>query len=940
MKLKIYKTLTLLIPLCLGLSIRTVAQEQVEGRDTVVEESTLSNERVKIGYGEQPSVRVSSAMSTVKGTDLQKSFTSNLTNTLYGRLAGLTVMQNSGEPGNDVASGFGRGIGTYVNSGILVMIDGFENTLEQLVPDEIETISLLKDASATAIYGSRGANGVLLVTTKRGKDSPLVINFSTQQGFHQAHRLPQFLGSYDYARLYNEGLKNDGKAPLYTDAALSAYQAGSDPYFFPNVNWYDEVLKKNAPISNYNLNFRGGNSTVRYFALLNYINNSGLLINAGDLEAESINSNYNRFNFRSNVDINVTDRLTASLTLGGTVEDKANPAGNTLGGFFGTLQTLAPNAFPVRNPDGSFGGNAAFSNPLGNILQTGSYTSNGRTLQSTLKLTNQLDFITQGLSVTGAVSFNNFFRSFSTKSKQYERFSITKGSNDTINYTRFGQKTALVGNEDNSDQFRNTTFQAFLNYDRAFGKNAISAMMMYNYDSYTAIDNTTTSVNSLPFQHVGLGGRLTYANNDKYIAEFSFGYMGSENFAADKRYGFFPAASLAWVASNEKFLKNSKSVSHLKLRASYGLSGNDQIGGTRFAFDQRFPYTAQYYFGTANTAVFGLEEGTAANKNVTWEKDTKLNVGLELTLWKRLDVNLDVFNQDRFDILAAPNSSVPQYVGVSLPLLNQGKVNNRGFEAAIRYNSNPKKAFQFFVEANSWYAKNKIVFNSESIKLYDYQYTTGRPIGQPFGLEALGLFRDAADIAASPRQTFALVQPGDIKYKDQNGDGLIDQNDAAPIGTPSVPTVTLGFRTGFKYKNFDLDVLFQGITGNTVYFGGSLFHAFQSNGKIAPIALDRWTPETAATATYPRLSASNNLNNYRFSSFWQRDGSFLKLRSIELGYTLSQKLVEKIKLKSARLYVNGTNLLSIDKMEGYIDPETRSGYPALRTVSLGIRCQF
>jgi TonB-linked SusC/RagA family outer membrane protein len=940
MKQKIYKTLAVLLLFCFGQSIRMIAQEQAEGTDTVVEDSTLSKEQVKIGYGEQPAVRVSSAVSTVKGTDLQKSFTSSLTNTLYGRLAGLTVRQNSGEPGSDTASLSGRGIGSYANSGILVMIDGFENSLDQLVPDEIETISLLKDASATAIYGSRGANGVLLVTTKRGKNGPLVINFSTQQGFHQAHRLPQFLDSYDYARLYNEGLKNDGKAPLYSDAALNAYQSGSDPYFFPNVNWYDQVLKKSAPISNYNLNFRGGNGTVRYFALLNYINNSGLLINAGDLETESINSNYNRFNFRSNVDINITERLSASLTFGGTVEDKANPAGNTTGGIFGSLQTLAPNAFPVRNPDGSFGGNAAFSNPLGNILQTGSYTSNGRTLQSTLKLTNQLDFITQGLSVTGAVSFNNFFRSFSTKSKQYERFSITKGSNDTINYTRFGQKTSLFGNEDNSDQFRNTVFQAFLNYDRAFGKNAISAMVMYNYDTYTAIDNTTTAVNSLPFQHLGLGGRFTYANNDKYIAEFSFGYMGSENFAADKRFGFFPAGSLAWVASNENFLKNSKSISYLKLRASYGLSGSDLIGGTRFAFDQRFPYTAQYNFGTANTAVFGLEEGTAANKNVTWEKDTKLNVGLELTLWKRLDVNLDVFNNDRFDILAAPNSSVPQYVGVSLPLLNQGKVNNRGFEAAIRYHSNPEKAFQFFAEVNSWYAKNKIVFNSESIKLYDYQYTTGRPIGQPFGLEALGLFRDAAEIAASPRQTFAPVQPGDIKYKDQNGDGLIDQNDAAPIGNPSVPTVTLGFRTGFKYKNFDLDVLFQGVTGNTIYFGGSLFHAFQSNGKIAPIALDRWTPETAATATYPRLSASNNLNNYRFSSFWQRDGSFLKLRSVELGYTLSDKLIEKIKLKSARIYVNGTNLLSIDKMEGYVDPETRSGYPALRTVSMGVRCQF
>ncbi len=935
MKLKIYKILSLFLLLCTGLSA-----QQTSEKDSVITVLNQLQTKTPIGYGVQPSWMVTSAISTVKGSELQKSFTSNLTNTLYGRLPGLTVQQGSGEPGSDGAGLNIRGLNTYANNGLLVMIDGFENFLEQLVPDEIETISLLKDAAATAIYGSRGANGVLLVTTKRGKNGPLSINFSTQQGFHSFSRLPQFLGSYDYARLYNEGLKNEGKPSLYGDGDLEAYQSGNDPLYHPNVNWYDEVLKKNAAISNYNLNFRGGNSSVRYFALLNYVNSNGLLINAGDRNIESANSKYGRFNFRSNVDIDVTDRLSASLTLGGTVEDKANPAGLTTGTLFSSLATIAPNAFPVRNPDGSYGGNAAFSNPLGNLLETGSYKSNGRTLQSTLKLTNQLDFITPGLSVSAAVSFNNFFRSYSTKSKQYERFSIAKGVGDSVKYTRFGQKTSLAGNEDNSDQWRNFVVQGFLNYDRTFGKNAVSALMMYNFDSYTNVDNTTTSTNALPFKHLGLGGRLTYANNNKYIAEFSFGYMGSENFAKDKRFGFFPAASLGWIVSNEGFLKDNALVSYLKLRGSYGLVGNDQIGGTRFAFDQRYPYTASYYLGSTNTQVFGLAEGPAANTNVTWEKDKKLNVGLELTLLKQLDISLDVFNHDRYDILAKPNSTVPQYVGVTLPDLNEGKVNNKGFEAAIRYNSKSGSALQYFVEASAWYAKNKIVFSSESIKLYDYQYSTGQAIGQPFGLVALGLFKDAADIAASPKHTFAPVQPGDIKYQDLNGDGMIDQNDTKAIGNTSLPTTTLSLHTGFKFKGFDLDLLFQGVTGNTVYFGGAFFHAFQNNGKVGPIALDRWTTETAATATYPRLSASNNLNNYRFSSFWQRDGSFVKLRSVELGYTIQSKWVEKIKFSSIRLFANGTNLFSIDKMKGYVDPETRSGYPALRTVSGGVRCLF
>ncbi len=900
-----------------------------------------SNASRPIAYGRQPLWKITGAMSTVSGSDLQKNFTTNLANTLFGRLPGLTVMQGSGEPGNDSPTLAARGTNTFGNAGrnVLVMVDGFESSYEQLVPDEIESVSLLKDASATAIYGLRGANGVLLVTTKRGAASPLVVNFSTQQGFHTASSLPQFLGSYDYARLYNEGLKNDGKAPLYTDADLAAYQNGSDPYFHPNVNWYNEVLKKTAPISNYNLNFRGGSSTVRYFVLLNAIQSNGLYKNVGSMDPESVNSRYSRFNFRSNVDVNLTSRLTASLTLGGSVEDKTNPAATTTGTVFTSLATLPPNAFPVYNANGTFGGTSALTNPLANLLRTGSYNSNGRTLQSTLKMTEQLDFITPGLTLSAAVSFNTFFRAYSNKTKQYERVSAIKNAvGDTI-YTRFGQNTSLVGNEDNSDQWRNTVFQGFLNYDRTFGNHGVSAMFMYNSDSYTNIGNATTAVLSLPYKHAGLGGRVTYSNRDTYIAEFSAAYMGSENFPKEHRYGFFPAASVGWIASNEKFLKNSKTITYLKLRASYGLSGNDQIGGDRFIFQPKYPYTAAYNLGSTNTQVFGLAEG-AVNPDVSWEKQKTLNLGVELTLLNRLTLGLDAFQNNRYDILVAPNRTVPQYTGITLPFLNQGRATNKGFEATIRYNSQPTTGLQYMVDLSGWYAQNKIVYNAEALRQYDYQYTTGLPIGQPFGLEALGLFKDQAEIAASPRQIFAPVQPGDIKYKDQNGDGIINQNDTKPIGNTSTPTLTLSLHSRLQYKGFDLEFLFQGVTGRTAYFGGTYFQAFQNNGQVGPIALDRWTPETAATATYPRLSAANNLNNYQYSSFWQRDGSFIKLRSLELGYTFGNRLVTRVGLTNARLFVNGTNLFSLDHLKGYIDPEVSSGYPPLRTVSMGLRLQF
>lgn len=949
MNAKHYHTIGLLA--LLGLGFGQVAQGQGTSTDSLTRVMLPSqqvylnrNADRPIAYGVQPAWKVTGALSTVTGNDLRKNFTTNLGNTLFGRIPGLTVSQGGGEPGNDSPSLRVRGTGTY-NAGrnVLILVDGYESSYEQLVPDEIETVSLLKDASATAIYGLRGANGVLLITTKRGTESPLVVNFSTQQGFHTASRLPQFLGSYDYARLYNEGLKNDGKAPAYSDTDLDAYRTGSDPYFHPNVNWYDQVLRKTAPISNYNLNFKGGNSSVRYFVLLNAVISNGLYKNTGDMVAESTNSTYSRFNFRSNVDINLTKRLSASLTLGGSVEDKSNPGGTTTGAIFNSLATLPPNAFPVYNANGTFGGTSALSNPLANLLQTGSYTSNGRTLQTNLRFTEQLDMIASGLSISAAVSFNNFFRTYSDKTKQYERYSVTKGvAGDTI-YTRFGQNTSLAGNEANSDQYRNIIFQGFLNYDKTVGKHSIQALLMYNSDSYTNTNQGSSAIESLPYKHLGGGGRVTYTNDSKYIGEVSFGYMGSEAFPKSRRYGFFPAASVGWIASNENFLKDNSLVTYLKLRASYGLTGNDQIASpNRYYYEQPYRYTASYYLGTNNTQVFGLAEGNA-NTNVSWETAKQFNVGAELTLAKRLDVGFDIFRQDRYDILAAPNSTVPQYIGTTLPQLNQGKVTNSGFEATVRYSSKPAapaNQFQYMVEASGWYAQNKIVYNSEAIRLNDYQYTTGQPIGQPFGLQALGLFKDQADIAASPRQIFSTVQPGDIKYKDQNGDGIIDQNDTRPIGNTSVPTLTVSLHSRLQYKGFDLEFLFQGVTGRTAYFGGTLFQAFQNNGQVGPIALNRWTPETAATATYPRLSASNNQNNFQFSDYWQRDGSFIKLRSLELGYTFNSQLVKRIKLNNARLFINGTNLFSLDHMEGYADPEVIGGYPPLRTVSVGIRLQF
>ncbi|MCF2446741.1 TonB-dependent receptor [Dyadobacter sp. CY345] len=959
----IFKTCILLSPFLVTGSLRA---QRSGAADTVV--IAQKPNEVSIGFGKQPANLVTSAISTVQGTELEKNFTLNLGNTLFGRLPGLTVAQGGSEPGASTPSLLVRGINTLggASSAPLYVIDGFisngngpSNAFMQLMPEEIESISVLKDASATAVYGARAANGVILITTKAGQNGPLKVSFTTKQGFNQAQYLPKFLNSYNYASLYNEALRNDELTERYTQADLDAYQNGSDPYFHPDVNWYDQVLRKTAPVSGYNLNFSGGDNYVRYFVMLNALNSQGLFKNFGDQNDESSNSKYSKYNFRTNLDVNLTSRLSAEFKIAGSVEQTINPNNYTTGGTFNLLASLPPNAFPVYNPNGSYGGNSLYANPVGNMLSTGFYRNNSRTILSSLKLTEQLDMLIKGLSVSGAVSINNYFESGSQKSKQYPRFAISKNAaGETVYGPAIGQLTSLSGSEVTLDQYRNLIFQAFLDYKRVFGKSNISGMLMFNSDNVTLFGSTAEptvpSANSTDaYKHNAASGRVTYAFDNKYIAEFSASYMGSESFPPGKRYGFFPAASVGWVASNEGFVKNSNVIDYLKFRASYGLIGNDIISG--LGLSSRYAYTptfggAGYFFGTGNNAVGGFAENSIANPNLTWEKEKVLNAGVDLTLFKNLDLTVDYFKRDRYDILVASNSTMPQFTGIITPNLNQGKTQSSGFELGLRYNSKKEAALTYFVEGNVSYFKNKVVFNAEAFQFNQQLYFTGRRINQPIGLKAIGFYseQDIADRLIDPKNVpgvlTEVIRAGDIKYQDVGGadgnpDGVIDANDRVAIGNPSLPNFTAGLHGGLNYKGFDLDLVFQGVTGNTVYLGGNYFHAFQANGQIAPIAEGRWTPETAGSASYPRLSSKDNLNNYQFSSFWQRDGSFIKLRSAEVGYMLPTPVSDKLRLKTIRVFANGTNLFSWDKVP-YGDPESLSGYPVTRTITAGFRIQL
>lgn len=887
-----------------------------------------------IAYGQQEEWKRTSAISGTQGKKLEKTFGTNLGAMLSGKIAGLTVVPKSVEPGYEAQTFYHRGLGTFANNDMLVIVDGFEGSFEQFIPEEIETIQVLKDASATAIYGSRGANGVLLVTTKRGLVQPLSIEAGIKVGFHTPTRLPEFLDSYHYATLYNEALRNDGVNPQfygYSDEALEAYRTNADPYFYPNVDWYHEIMRRSAPTSNYNINFRGGDTNVRYYGMLNFMMDDGLLRKPPHGYTNTTNSRYKKYNFRANVDVNLSKTTLANITLGGAVEDISNPIDNTVSWFFNRVNAIPANLFPVYNPNDSYGGNNEYTNPVGDLYEKGIFGTNGATILSSIKLSQQLDFLLKGLSASAVVSFNNYFLNNSNKSRTYQQFSLLRNADQSVAYTPYGQTTSLFGSEGGEKQWRTITLQGFLAYSNTFGVHDVDAMLMASTDRYS------TYAESHPYRHIALNGRFTYALQQKYIGEFSFSYMGSENFAPGKRFGFFPAMSVGWILSKESFLDDSAIFNFMKLRASVGLVGNNRIGGERFMFDQYYRGTGNYYFGKGNSEYAGYQEFRKANPDITWEKDLKLNVGLDMTLFNQLTMSVDVFKNNRRDILTSPNT-IPDFSGMILPYVNHGKVENSGFEIELGYR-NHFRDFKYYVNAGVWYAKNKITEMSEEPRRYAYLYRTGHSVNQPFGLQALGFFKNQEDIDNSPKQTFDINVPGDIKYKDQNGDHIIDSEDMVAIGNTDVPKLTASLNFGAMFKGFDIDLQWQGVQGRSVYLSGDRYQALQNTRNIPAMALDRWTPETAETAAYPRLSAINNSNNFRTSSFWQKDGSFIKLRSIELGYSLPQQWISVVGLEHLRVFVNGTNLFSIDGIK-HSDPELFAGYPVTKTWSVGLKVKF
>ena len=897
---------------------------------------------VVVGYGKQKKVSVVGAIATVQTKELKQSPAANLSNALVGRLPGLIAVQNSGEPGYDGSALYIRGINSFSGSNSpLVLVDGIQRSFSNLDANEVESVSILKDASATAVYGVAGANGVILVTTKRGKEGPAQVSFSAENSIQTPTRLPEFLDSYNYATLLNEANENEGKGQFYAFSAddIQKFKDGSDPYGHPNTDFLEELLRKYSRKTTYNLNISGGTKAARYFVNAGYLFQDGVYkkFDNDDYDANAI---FKRYNFRSNIDVDLTEDMTIGLDLAGRIEHRHFP-GTSAAAIFSSIYRHSPTAYPLYTPDGKFGGSTTFSdNPAGRISRTGYSDGYTSAIQGTFRLSRKLNWITPGLGANVSFSFDNssvFTRSRSQNFAVYiynpttKEFNKKSGTDDTP----LSDPTESTGSA-----YNQSVLEASVNYQKNYREHDFTGMVLYTQ----RIRNIQGAQYAKPFINQGVVGRVTWNWKDKYFAEFNGRYDGSENFAKGKQFGFFPSLAMGWVVSEESFFDRLSSViSFLKLRGSFGLVGNDGLSGRRFLFQSIYNNADGYTFGDNPGGVPGLAENAIGNPDVTWENAQIADIGFESRfLNNKITLNFDLYRQQREDLLIT-RGTIPAIVGASLPAVNLGKTDNKGFEVEVEYRDRVGK-LTYFVKANTSFTRNKVVFADEAEQKYEYQSITGQRIFQPFGLVFDGFYKDAADIAKSPVSKFGPVQPGDMKYRDVNGDGLVDAFDRVPIGHPTVPEWIIGASAGVSFKGLDLSVLFQGSRNSTVYLQQEAAWEFFNGGKVLDHHLGRWTPATADIATYPVLHTAENTNNHtQTSDFWQKSGNYIRLKNAEIGYTLPKAWVNKVKIKSARFYLTGLNLITWDKVKTF-DPEAPSGrgwfYPQQKIFNAGVNIVF
>jgi len=922
-----------------------------EGTINIVMESSSSSlgEVAVVAYGVQKKASVVGAISTIETKEL-KTPVRSLNNVLAGKISGIIAVQRTGEPGYDDASFWIRGISTFgAGKDPLVLVDGIERPLNNIEPEEIASFSILKDASATAVYGVRGANGVVLVTTKRGSNQKPVVNFKYEKGLVSAVKLPKFLDGPTYLELFNEAnlATNPNFQTPYPKEVIQKYRDGSDPYLYPNVTWLNYLMKDWSNNQRANLNISGGGEAAKYFVSASYYDEAGIW-KKDELQQYNTNINLKRYNFRANVDINLNKYTAVDLNMAGILVTSNYP-GNSSSRIFGWALATTPVVFPVKYPDGRIAGAIDRGyNPYDLLTQSGFTTEWRNTIQSSFGVRHDLSYWVKGLKVQGKFSFDAYNYHNIQRQKTADLWLATgRDANGELQLrqTRFGQQ--YLGFNKQSSGNRRIYMESSIVYDRTIGDHTLGGLLLYNQQDYVDA-NAGNSIDALPFRNQGFAGRGTYAYKNRYFLEFNFGYNGSENFEKKHRFGFFPSYAAGWLLSEEPFFKNNiNAVELLKIRGSYGFVGNDQIGGRRFAYLTTVGNgNGGYTFGfNADNSYSGRGEDQWG-ADLSWERSRKTDLGLEIRFLKRFYIQADLFKELRSGIFLQRNS-LPAIIGLnSTPWGNIGEMENKGFDGSLEY-SEKIGAFNFSLRGNFTYASNKILENDEPDYKFSYQNRKGKRLGQQFGLVALGLFKDDAEINHSPQQKLGgVVRPGDIKYEDVNKDGVIDAYDEVAIGYSDIPEIVYGFGTSLNFKGVDLSLFFQGIGKASLMMSGGGTFPFNEgvSGNLYTQALDRWTPENPnPTAFYPRLSYGPNTNNYRNSTWWQKKGSFLRLKTIELGYTLPKALTSRIRLSTVRLYTSAFNVLTWSKFDLW-DPELGGGqgavYPPQKTFNFGVNVNF
>ncbi|GAA4298471.1 TonB-dependent receptor [Aestuariibaculum suncheonense] len=926
---------------------------------------------VVVGFGKQKEASLVSAVSTVKGEQLRMPNRS-LSNNLAGQIPGLIAIQRSGEPGYDNSEFWIRGISSFAGgTGPLVLVDGIPRSLNDIDPDEIQTFTLLKDAAATAVYGAEGANGVILITSKRGVNQKTVISYRGEYGVSEPTRLPEFVGAGDFMRLYNEALFNEGSAPMYSDELIARHESGQDPDLYPDVNWLN-LLSDYSTSTRHTLNFRGGGEKAKFFISGSYFNQGGIF-QQNSLADYNNNIGLNRYNLRSNVDFDVSPTTLLSVDLSGQYLETNYPGvGSTT--IFQRMTIAPPNLFPMVFSDGTNAGHPVPSgnrvNPY-NLLMESGYSKEWRSsTQSKVALVQDLDVITQGLSAKGVVSYDSYSLYTTSRTKTPAQY-VASGRdlngnlvlNQVVNEVPFGEPA-----EGNSGEKR-IYLEASVNYNRSFNeKHDVGGMLLY-YQKETQLHNQ-----ALAFRKQAYVGRGTYLYDNRYSLEVNFGITGSETFADGNRFGLFPAMGVAWLVDNEAFWKDSgisKVINGLKLRYSIGRTGNDDTGGERFLYRSSFNNAGGYPIGIGSNgglnSIGGLVEGRFSAPGLTWEIEDKRNYGLDIDLFSnRINLQLNYFDNTRSSILLQ-RRTVSEAAGLrQAPWQNFGEVSNKGFDGSLMARENFGD-FTVSLRGNLTYAKNKILEYDEVPQLYDWMNVTGTSLRTANLYVAERLYdREDFDINVAPdgTETFELkegyavsslggnIRPGDIKYVDLNGDGEINQFDQSrQIAKPSVPELIYGVGLNVDYKGFYANIFFQGAGSVSTVLGGSNgqgFHPFTwgvQETSIRKAALNRWSQDNPSQdVMFPRLRTSNFFHNTVASTWWLRDASFLRLKNVEIGYNFSKNLLDKLSLTSGRFYVMGNNLHVWDKIKMW-DPEIGNenagmNYPLSRNVTFGLELKL